>query len=119
MNTTMRINLRHLNLRSHDGLDRWVEEQILPLGEARWIDEAHVRLERRLESSPAFAVHIHLVTPGPDLFAESRDHTLRAAFRKALTQLREAILTRAAKRRRRLKSHSAAPAARTRAAWAA
>jgi hypothetical protein len=115
----MRINLQHLNLRSRDGLDRWVEDQILALGAARRIDEANVRLECRLESSPPFAVHIHLVTPGPDIFAESCDHTLRAAFSKALTQLREGIASRTAKRLRRLKSNACAPAAKTRAARAA
>jgi ribosome-associated translation inhibitor RaiA len=114
MTTTMRINVRHLNLRSRDGLDRWVEEKILALGEARRIDEANVRLECRFESSPPFAVQIHLVTPGPDLFAESRDHTLRAAFTKALAQLRERIASRAAKRLRRLKGNFSAPAAKTR-----
>lgn len=110
----MRINLQHLNLPSRDGLDRWVEEQILALGEARRIDEANVRLECRFHSSPPFAVHIHLVTPGPDLFAESSDHTVRAAFRKALAQLEEAVARRAAKRARRLKSNASAPAAKTR-----
>ncbi len=119
MTTAMRINLQHLNLRSHDALDHWVEEQVLALGEARRIDEAHVRLECRSESSPPFTVHLHLVTPGPDLFAESSDHTIRAAFTKALAQLRAGIAGRAAKRWRRLKSNSSASAAKTRAARAA
>ncbi len=110
----MRINLQHLNLRSDDGLDRWVEEQILRLGEAGQIDEANVRLECRFESSPPFAVRMHLVTPGPDIFAESSDHTLRAAFTKALAQLRAGVTGRAAKRLRRLKSNLSAPAAKTR-----
>ena len=116
MTAAMRINLQHLKLRSRDGLDRWVEEQILALGEARQIDEANVRLECRFESSPSFAVHIHLVTPGPDLFAESGDHTLRAAFTKAMVQLRETIASRATRRQQRLKSNSSAPAAKTRGA---
>jgi hypothetical protein len=54
-NRTMRINLQHLNLRSRDRLDRWVEEQIFALGETRQIDEANVRLECRSHSSPTFA----------------------------------------------------------------
>ena len=112
----MRINLQHLNLRSRDGLDRWVEDQILALGAARRIDEANVRLECRSESSPPFAVHIHLLTPGLDLFDESSDHTLRAAFTKALTQLRRNIASRDTQRLRRLKSNSSAPAAKTRGA---
>ena len=114
--STMKLNLQHLNLRSRDGLDTWVEEQILTLGEARQIDEANVRLECRFESSPPFAVRIHLVTPGPDLFAESRDHTIRAAFCKALAKLRENIASRATRRLRRLKGNSSAPAPKTRSA---
>jgi hypothetical protein len=110
----MRINLQHLNLRSRDELDRWAEEQILALGETRRIDEANVRLECRSESSPPFAVRIHLVTPGPDLFAESSDHTLRAAFTKALTQVRENIASRDTQRLRKLKSNCSGPAGKTR-----
>jgi ribosome-associated translation inhibitor RaiA len=108
MTTAMRINLQHLNLRSSDRLDRWIEDQILALDEAHRIDEAHVRLECQYEFSPPFTVHIQLVTPGPDIFAESRDHTLRAAFTKALTQLRKAITGRAKKQSLRSKGNSSA-----------
>lgn len=101
----MRLNVQHLNLRSLDRLDSWVEKQIFALGRARQIDEANVRLVRLRGASPAYQVNVHLVTPGPDLFAESRDHTLRAAFAKALSQLREQITSRATKRLRRLKSN--------------
>jgi hypothetical protein len=114
MTTAMRINLQHLNLRSRDRLDRWIEDQILALNEVHRIDEAHVRLECQFESSPPFSVHIQLVTPGPDIFAESRDHTLRAAFTKALTRLRMVITGRATKQLRRLKGNSSASAAKTR-----
>lgn len=105
MTTTMRLNVQHLNLRSLDTLDSWVEKQIFALGQARQIDEANVRLVRLLDASPAYQVHVHLVTPGPDVFAESRDHTLRAAFTKAMAQLREQISTRAGKRLQRIKSN--------------
>lgn len=101
----MRLNVQHLNIRSLDLLDAWVEKQILALGERRRIDEANVRLVRLENSSPAYQVHVHLVTPGPDVFAESRDHTLRAAFGKAMTQLREQITSRATKRLQRFKSN--------------
>lgn len=101
----MRLNLQHLNLPSLDSLDSWVEKQILALGQARQIDEANVRLVRLENASPAYQVNVHLVTPGPDVFAESRDHTLRAAFAKAMTQLREQITSRATKRLQRLKSN--------------
>ena len=43
-----------------------------------------MRLERRHEGSPPFRVSVHLVTPGPDVFAESCDHTLHAAIGKVM-----------------------------------
>jgi ribosome-associated translation inhibitor RaiA len=102
---TMRLNVHHLNLRSLDRIDAWVEKQLLALGATRQIDEANVRLVRLLDASPAYHVHVHLVTPGPDVFAESRDHTLRAAFAKAIAQLREQINSRASKRLQRFKNN--------------
>ena len=101
----MRMNVQHLNIRSLDMIDAWVEKQLRALGATRQIDEANVRLVRLADASPAYQVHVHLVTPGPDVFAESRDHTLRAAFTKAMTQLREQITSRAGKRLQRLKSN--------------
>lgn len=101
----MRLNVQHLNIRSLDALDSWVEKQILALGRARRIDEANVRLIRLHEASPAYQVNVHLVTPGPDVFVESRDHTLRAAFAKAVARLREQISRRAGKRLQRLKTN--------------
>ena len=101
----MRLNLQHLNIRSLDKLDSWVEKQIFALGQARQIDEANVRLVRLQNASPAYQVNVHLVTPGPDVFAESRDHTLRAAFAKAMAQLREQITHRTTKRLQRIRSN--------------
>jgi ribosome-associated translation inhibitor RaiA len=105
LTATMRLNLQHLNLRSLDTLDSWVEKQILALGQARQIDEANVRLVRLENSSPAYQVNVHLVTPGPDVFAESRDHTLRAAFAKAMKRLRDKLAGRASKQVQRIKSN--------------
>ena len=104
----MRLNLQHFNIRSLDTLDSWVEKQIFALGQVRQIDEANVRLVRLHNASPAYQVNVHLVTPGPDVFAESRDHTLRAAFEKVMKQLREQIISRATKRQQRLKSNLSA-----------
>ena len=101
----MRLNVQHLNIRSLDAFDSWVEKEIFALGEVRQIDEANIRLVRLEDASPAYQVNVHLVTPGPDVFAESRDHTLRAAFTKALAQLREQITSRTGKRLQRIKSN--------------
>ena len=104
----MRLNLQHHNLRSLDTLDSWVEEKIFALGQVRQIDEANVQLVRLENASPAYQVNVHLVTPGPDVFAESRDHTLRAAFEKAMKQLRDKLTIRATKQVQRLKSNLSA-----------
>lgn len=101
----MRLNVQHLNIRSLDKLDSWVEKHIFALGRERQIDEANVRLVRLENASPAYQVNVHLVTPGPDVFAESRDHTLRAALAKAVAQLRGQIMSRATKRLQRIKSN--------------
>jgi len=100
----MKLNLNCLNLRPLDRLDAWVEKQLRALDALRQIDEANVRLVRLIDASPAYRVQVHLVTPGPDVFAECRDHTLQAAFTKAMTQLREQITSRAGRRLQRLKS---------------
>ena len=105
MTTTMRLNVQQLNLRPLDRFDGWVERQLRALGVTRQIDAANVRLVRLENASPAYQVKVHLVTPGPDVFAESRDHTLRAAFAKAMRQLRDQITSRATRRVQRLKSN--------------
>jgi ribosome-associated translation inhibitor RaiA len=112
--TNMKLNLKHVGIHSTNALDSWVEKQILALGETRQIDEANIELSHHAERSPAYEVRIHLVTPGPDLFEEARDHTIRAAFTKALAELREKITGRATKRLRRVKSNLSAPAAKAR-----
>lgn len=114
MTTNMRLNVQHFSIASTDALDSWVEHQILSLGRLRQIDEANVKLERHPEISPAYQVKVHLVTPGPDVFAESRDHTLRAAFTKVMVQLRDTITSREAKRLQKTKSQLSPPGAKAR-----
>ena len=112
----MRLYLQHLNLRSSDVLDSWIEHQILALGESRQITEANVRLIRRRDASPAYHVDVHLVTPGPDVVAEGRDHTVHAAASKVMRQLRAQIDRRARKPLQRVKSNLSRPPARRRGA---
>lgn len=97
----MKLTLRYFSVRSTSALDAWVEKQILALRPIRAIEEARVRLARRREHSPAYEVHVHLVTPGPDVFAEGRDHTLRAAVAKVLAQLRGKLSARLVRRQRK------------------
>ena len=78
----MKLTMQHLHVRSRDELDSLIENRILALQPRLQIEEANIRLECRYEESPAYTVRVHLVIPGPDLFVEGTDHTLRAAFGK-------------------------------------
>lgn len=100
------MTLQHKNVRSTTQLDSWVEEQIISLQPVLQIDEANITLAHDDEASPAFQVKAHLVTPGPDVFAEGCDHTLQAAFHKLMGGLRGKIGTRATRRQKRQKSRT-------------
>ena len=114
MPITMKLTLQHISIPSTNELDSWVEKQIFSLKPTLRIDEANVRLVHEIEASPAYRVHVHLMTPGPDVFAEGNDHTLQAAFTKVMAQLRNKITDRTAKRLHRIKSQLSAPAAKSR-----
>ena len=102
----MKLTVQHKNVRSTNELDSWVEEQIISLQPALQIDEANISLARDEDASPAFQVKAHLVTPGPDVFAEGCDHTLQAAFHKLMDSLRGKIGSRATRRQKRQKNHA-------------
>jgi ribosome-associated translation inhibitor RaiA len=104
MTSTIKVNLQNFNINSLQSLEAWVGQQISSLGRIRRIDSANVRLARLEAASPAYHVKVHLVTPGPDVFAEGRDHTLRAAFTKVVDRLRQQIERRVQKRLLRRKS---------------
>jgi ribosome-associated translation inhibitor RaiA len=104
---TMRLTLEHQSIRSTSTLDSWIENQIFALRDRLQIEEANVRLAHRPESSPPYQVNVHLVTPGPDVFAEGRDLTLQAAFNQVLGQLKDKIVGRALRRERRQSSKRA------------
>jgi ribosome-associated translation inhibitor RaiA len=106
----MKLNVQHHNLRSTHELDSLIEERILALQPRLQIDEAKIRLECRWEESPAYRVAIHLVTPGPDVLAEGRDHTIRAAIAKAVADVEAKLGHRARKPLRRLRRNLHTPA---------
>ena len=97
----MKLTVKHNNVPSTNAIDTWVEEQIISLQPTLKIDEADIILTRSEESSPAYQVNVHLVTPGPDVFAEGCDHTLQAAFNKTMVSLRARIGSRATRRQKR------------------
>ena len=108
----MKLIVRYSGIHSVKALDSIVRQEILALEPLRQIDEAMVHVYREHETSPPFRVHVHLVTPGPDVFAEARDHTLAAALAKVMKQLAHEIDTRVGKRLARIKSNLQAPTPR-------
>jgi ribosome-associated translation inhibitor RaiA len=112
----MKLTLQHVAIRSTNTLDAWIESQILSLQPRLQIDEANVRIAHRRESSPPYQVHVHLVTPGPDVFAEGNDHTLRAAFGKVMRTLGDKLTGRSRKRQQRIRSNLSARSATSRGA---
>ena len=106
----MKLNLKQVSIRSTNALDSWVEKQIIALGEARQIDEANIELTHRADYSSAYEAQVHLVTPGPDIFAKACDHNIRAAFEKVMAQLHKGIATRAARPSERARTRLSAPA---------
>ena len=106
----MKLTVQHHHLRSSDELDALIENRILALQPRLQIDEANVRLACSLEESPAFSVRVHLVTPGPDVFADRRDHTIRAAIEKVMADVEAKIGSRFEKRRRRIHTNLQVPA---------
>jgi ribosome-associated translation inhibitor RaiA len=108
----MKLTLQHHHLRSSDELDSLIENRILALQPRLHIDEANVRLECRYQESPAFSVRVHLVTPGPDVSAEGRDHTIWAAIEKVMADVEAKIRGRFVKRRQRIRSNLQHPALR-------
>ena len=115
----MKLTLKHINIRSTNELDTWIENKIFSLQPELQIDEANVRLVHEPEASPGYKVNVHLVTPGPDVFAESNDHTLKAALVKVMAELKDKITDRREKRLHRIKSRLSAPAGKVRGARSA
>lgn len=101
----MKFILTNSNHQPSASFAELVEQSMESLREDLCIDEAHVRLEHHSEASPTFRITAHLVTPGPDIFGEAVDHTLRAALTKLMADLESRIDHRHEKRERRAKSH--------------
>ncbi len=96
----MKLILNHLHHQPSPSLASLIRQRLESLREALRIDEARVLVENRHDASPPFRISAHLVTPGPDVFAEAVDHTLRAALDKIVAQLEASIDHRKGKRAR-------------------
>ncbi len=87
----MKLVLKHLHHTPSASLNALIDKHLEEFGKSLQIEEARVVVERRLNASPAFHVSVHFVTPGPDVFAEAMDHTLRAALQKTVEKLETSI----------------------------
>lgn len=96
----MKITVNRLGVLFSKYPDRWIASRLAGIAVQRQIDEAKVRIHRHRTTSPACEVSIHLVTPGPDLVSAGRDHTMMAAFDKAIAKLKAMLAKRTAKRAR-------------------
>jgi len=104
----MKLILKHIHHSPSASFTALIEEHLDELGKSLQIDEARVVIERRTEASPPFRITAHLVTPGPDVFAEATDHTLRAALLKTVEQIEMRLDYRRMKRAGRLQRHTKA-----------
>ena len=108
LNLPLNIRLRRIHPPSALRTTTLLRERLLSLARIRKIDAAHLSLEREPEGS-TFHVAAHLETPGPDIRAEARDHTLHAAALRALAQLQRHVRERNARRRERLAARGGHP----------
>lgn len=97
----MKLNFRLRGWKSSAGLQRLVETQLGGLQNSHEVSNAQVVLEHQSSATPAWSARVHLEVPGPDLHAEARDHTVAAAWRKVVADLKGQIGRRLDRRRQR------------------
>lgn len=102
----MKVIRKHIHHTPSASFTALIEQHRDAIGKSRQIDDARIVIERRLEASPPFHISVHLVTPGPDVFAEAMDHTLRAALQKTAGEIESRIDLQRHKRTERLRRHS-------------
>ena len=98
----IQFHIHGLNVRN--SLRRWLEQSIERMHTLILITRAAVVLECRRAEAPAFRAFVSLAVPGPDIHAEARDHTLKAAWLKVTVALRKQIERRKTKQLARIKS---------------
>lgn len=101
----MKTTLRYLGLNAQAAWNRLVQEHLNLLKKLANIESAQVVLERQRSGTPAFRTRMVLVVPGPDYHAEAVDHTLGAAVRKTVQNLKRQIQARQTNRRGNGKSN--------------
>lgn len=97
------ITVKTLNIKKGDKVVDWLKSRIAELSRMRKLDAAEVLLEYQHHQTPGYRVKAHLATPGPDITAEGRDHTIYAAATRTLNELHKKIKTRQAAIRSRFR----------------
>jgi ribosome-associated translation inhibitor RaiA len=107
----MKFILNHRWLRPDEKLSVRVKQKISKLAGLVRIEAAEVTLEKNTASSPPYSAKVHLVIPGPDLYAEEKDHTPEATIHKVLGKLSRQIRHRKQKSltKRRARAEEAKP----------
>ena len=106
---SMRIQFHSLGFSLDANLRRWLQQPIEGMRSLTPVTGAAVVLEQRRDDAPAFRAFVSLAVPGPDIHAEARDHTLRAAWLKVITALRRQIERRKSCQQLRQKRHHRHP----------
>lgn len=100
----MKFILNHRWLQADETRSALVKQKVSKLSGLVRVEAAEVTLEKNEASSPPYVAKIHLAVPGPDLYAEERDHTLEASVHKVLEKLARQIRHRKQKRLARRRS---------------
>jgi ribosome-associated translation inhibitor RaiA len=87
----MKFILNHRWLRPDEKISAQLKQKISKLTGLVRIEAAEVTLEKNAASSPPYSAKVHLVIPGPDLYAEEKDHTPEATIHKVLAKLARQI----------------------------
>ena len=86
-------------------LRRWLEQSLERLKSRIPITTAAVVVEQRRDNGLPVRAYVSLAVPGPDIHAEGRDHTLKAAWLKVMSAMRKQIDQRKARQAARLKTN--------------
>ena len=100
----MKLKIQHRHHQPSPAFTALLERELTALSAHLRMDEARVLIERQPDASPPFRMSAQLVTPGPDVFAEATDHTLRAALHKLIINIGDKITQRSQRRSRKLLS---------------
>jgi ribosome-associated translation inhibitor RaiA len=85
----IQIHIRGLNIGSR--MRESLEQELEQLQTSISISAVAGVLEYQRDAAPPFRTFVLLAVPGPDIHAEAWDHTLKAAWRKVLADLRKQI----------------------------